>query len=196
MAILRTVHHQIWIIYSYRFEDTPPKGPLKKVLCLYWLILTLWLMRYWSPPPSATSYHMFTCAITYNGTPRFSHVPRCAMRAHIPHASSGISGAHVRLEALPYNRTRDSRGLSLWAPPETRSSEIASWYLPTPLLHYPSYLDFRPWGIFSTGTHAASHKSMLLPSEALVSARLCHMPEGKRGLSPPKRDIINFRGKR
>lgn len=36
----------------------------------------------------------------------------------------------------------------------------------------PSYLDFRPWGIFSTGTHAAVCNFMTLPIEALVSTSL------------------------
>lgn len=34
-----------------------------------------------------------------------------------------------------------------------------------------SYLDFRPWGIFSTGTHAAACNFMTPPIEALVSTR-------------------------
>lgn len=33
----------------------------------------------------------------------------------------------------------------------------------------PSYLDFRPWGIFSTGTHAAACNFVTPPIEALVS---------------------------
>ena len=35
----------------------------------------------------------------------------------------------------------------------------------------PSYLDFRPWGIFSTGTHAAARNLATPPIEALMSRR-------------------------
>jgi len=39
----------------------------------------------------------------------------------------------------------------------------------------PSYLDFRPWGIFSTGTHAVARNLVTPPIEALVSTMPAHV---------------------
>lgn len=99
------------------------------------------------------------------------------VRAHIPHASTTVSeqhvaiGANVRQLALP-TLNRVSRGLSRRAPPIIRGARHAKrLFLQAGQVYcdIPSYLDFRPWGIFSTGTHAAACNFVTPPIEALVS---------------------------
>lgn len=61
-----------------------------------------------------------------------------------------------------------------------------------------SYLDFRPWGIFSTGTHAANGNTVTPPIEALVSTYRERWITKVAPSCPPSTESLpmNFRGKR